>query len=217
MSLATQNSPSIIILGIDRALEDGLETCHFLKNYHQTDHIPIMLLLGNSILKEQLVFHHCEADTFLAAPFKKEELMLQLTNWINLQEAWKRRYGKKDKGHQPNLSTSSTENSFITKLNHIIEKHLDNENLQISDLCSEIGLSHMQIHRKLKSLTGLSTANYIRNFRLKKSKPLLMHSDLTITEIAYNVGFRSIQYYTKSFKNSFGSTPTEFRASVAYG
>ncbi len=107
----------------------------------------------------------------------------------------------------------NTKDKFLKLVNGVIERHLDDENFRASCLCKIICLCEMQLHRKLKKRINLSPANYIRKYRLLRSQSFLKESHLSVSEVGYMVGFRSLEYFSRSFKKEFGASPSQYRAS----
>ncbi|MEN0051419.1 MAG: AraC family transcriptional regulator [Bacteroidota bacterium] len=101
--------------------------------------------------------------------------------------------------------------AFLERINAELEKNLENENYDITTLCEALYLSRMHLHRKLKDKTGLSTSQYVRAYKLQRAKELMKDSDLSISEVAYRVGFKSASYFTQMFVKEFGMSPTEFK------
>jgi transcriptional regulator GlxA family with amidase domain len=99
------------------------------------------------------------------------------------------------------------EDVFMMKVRSIMEKHLDNDQFGIRELCIEIGMSRAQLYRKFKSLTDTTVNDYLQNFRLYKAKEMLLHSGLNVSEVAYETGFKNLSHFSRSFKEAFGVTP----------
>ena len=111
----------------------------------------------------------------------------------------------------PNESSSNRINTFIQKVRDMILENIDDENFGITELCRAIGISRSQLHNKIKANTGLSTSIYIRFIRLERANHLLKHSDLNISEVAYEVGFKDPSYFSRLFCERFGIAPSKVR------
>ncbi len=131
---------------------------------------------------------------------------------IELRQQLQQHYLKPDKSTKPTEKVDLTpEDRFLQKLQAIVEDHLSEEHFGLPDLCRKANLSRSQLFRKLKALTGKSTTHFIRSVRLAKGKELLESTDLTVSEIAYAVGFNNLPYFTAMFKEEFGISPGELR------
>ena len=152
------------------------------------------------------------ADAYLAKPFNKEELLIRIEKMIasrnKLQTHYQKRAKSIDKSGQG--SEVDREDIFLQKLIQIVEENLSDEHFGLSDLGRKAGLSRSQLFRKLKALTGKGTTNFIRSIRLAKGKELLESTDLNISEVAYKVGYGSLAYFTRTFKEEFGCSPSAF-------
>ena len=151
------------------------------------------------------------ADAYLTKPFKKEELFVRLKKLKENRDILLQKFSKFSLIEKP--VELKKENSFLHKVHLTIEENLHNPDFNVEELAKQMFMSRMQLHRKIKAVSDRSTSNYIRSFRLYKSKPLLSDMGKSISEIAWEVGFKDVNYYGKSFQKEFGMTPSAFRAS----
>ena len=159
------------------------------------------------------------ADAYLMKPFHKEELFVRLKKLIELRQVLKERYGDALTWLRPSSQKPLTqaerafnkEDEFLQKLREAVEANLDNSQFDVPKLCQAAFLSHVQVYRKLKALTGKTPSQFIRRIRLQKGLELLQTTDLSITEIAYDTGFSDPSCFSKTFIEEFGKTPTEVR------
>jgi AraC-like DNA-binding protein len=151
------------------------------------------------------------ADAYLTKPFDKKELMACLHNLFIQREKLRLKYQAKLYEKIPKKDVGDTSVKFLNTVIKILEKNYNNENFRIEDLYLQLGVSRVQLHRKLTALTGQSTSNFIRSFRLHKAHKLLMGTDKNVSEIAYEVGFSDPNYFTRVFTEEQGLTPTELR------
>lgn len=149
------------------------------------------------------------ADAYLSKPFEKEELLVRLRKLLELRRALQARYSTGMGDSEESETLPTLEDQFIKKLHTIIKDRFENPDLSIPEVCQAMHLSHTQLCRKLKALTGKTPSQFIRSFRLQKARKLLQNSELNISEIAYEVGFRDPNYFTRMFKKEFGITPGE--------
>lgn len=205
--------PDLIICDIMMPLKDGYEVCDMLKNDSKSSHIPIILLTAKSTIDDRIDGLRRKADAYISKPFRQEELLIQIFNLIEgrkvLQDHYINIQSEKDISKEEQIAF---EDAFIIKLRQGILDNLINTDLSIDGLCKHMVMSRMQLHRKLKALTGLSTSIYIRNIRLTKAKELLKSSNLNVSEVAYAVGFDDPKYFSRVYKEEFGQAPREDRS-----
>jgi len=211
--LATEQLPDIIISDVMLPHKNGYELCAELKKDRRTSHIPVILLTGLSGEKDRLAGLNSGADAFLTKPFNKEELMIRLENLVTLRKELQQRFATEVSivSEISNVSLN-LENAFLTELKVVIEEKMNRSDFQIADLAEGMNMSQVQVYRKLKALTGRTPSQFVRSMRLQKAKDLLLDSDLTISEIAYDVGFADPSYFTRTFQKEFGKSPRDFRA-----
>ena len=214
--------PDLIISDIKMPKMDGNQMTKILKNDEKTSHIPIILLTGKSGQESKLEGLETGADDYLTKPFDTKELQVRIRNLINSRRKLQEKYGNRDffvpKRDEENLSRlgevkagklSSLEEKFMGKVLEVIENHLSEEEFSIEQFGNEVGMSRVQLHRKLKALSGKSASHYLRSVRLSKAKKMIEEQKGNVSEIAYSVGFSSPQYFTRCFKEEFGYPPSD--------
>ncbi|MCW8805180.1 MAG: response regulator, partial [Ignavibacteriaceae bacterium] len=209
---AEQIIPDLIISDIMMPRMDGNELTRILKNDEKTSHIPIILLTAKSEQESKLEGLETGADDYLTKPFDTKELQIRINNLISTRRKLQEKYSKVDFVPEKKIVEKKLNNideKFMAKVFEVIEKHISEEEFSIEQFGREVGMSRMQLHRKLKALTGKSASNYLRSIRLKKAKQLIEEQKGNISEIAYSVGFSSPQYFTRSFKEEFGYPPSD--------
>ncbi|MCB9267821.1 MAG: response regulator [Lewinellaceae bacterium] len=204
--------PDIIICDVMMPEIDGFEVCKILKEDERTSHIPIILLTAKATTEDKLTGLQYGADAYLTKPFEKEELLIRLEKLREVRSKLQKKYSSTLISRQAeNDAPRDKEDLFIQKIESIILGNLDNEEFSAHKLSRELHLSRSQAHRKIKALTGMSTAIYIRHIRLQKARELLSSTDLTISEIAYQAGFKTPVYFSQSYKEVFGESPSATR------
>ncbi len=206
--------PDVIISDVMMPEKDGLEVCDFLKNDERTSHIPIILLTAKATVADRIEGLRRGADAYLQKPFNQEELFIQLKKSVELRRRLISYFSK-----MPAMSGGETapeldiqiEDAFLKKAKAAVEKHFADEDFDIHRLCRVLTMSRAQLHRKLTALTGMSATHFIRSIRLQRAKELLQTTDLTVSEIAYEVGFRDPNYFSRTFTEEFGTPPSETR------
>ena len=212
VAIALESIPDLIISDVSMPKLSGLELCEQLKNNPISSHIPIVLLTAKSDQLSKNEGLTKGADAYLSKPFNKKELLIRLEKLLELRATLQQRYQNPDVLTKSGSATEKVvEDEFILDLHHEIESNLDDEHFGILELCKAIGMSRAQLHRKLKALTGLSASHFIRNFRLHKAKTILFSTDLNISQIAYEVGFKDPKYFSKSFSDYYGESPQKMR------
>ena len=151
------------------------------------------------------------ADDYLVKPFDEEELKVRIRNLIEIRKKLQRKFQGEIKLKPKEIVVASVHQKFIEDLKEVIEKNIDNEMFSVDDLGKEIGMSRSQIHRKLTALTDQSATTFIRNYRLHRAADLLKQDAGNITEVAYQVGFNSQTYFSSSFQELFGCSPSEYK------
>ena len=204
--------PDLIISDVMMPEMDGFEVCEKLKTDERTNHIPVILLTAKAAAGDKLAGLSHGADAYLVKPFEKAELMVRLQKLMELRRTLQKKYSTALVGSNiENIKAPAPEEIFLQKLEAIVLAHHENEDFSIHELSRELLLSRSQAHRKIKALTGLSTAIYIRHVRLEKAKELLRTTHLSISEIAYQTGFKTPVYFSQIFKEVVGASPTEWR------
>jgi signal transduction histidine kinase/ligand-binding sensor domain-containing protein/DNA-binding response OmpR family regulator len=204
--------PDLIISDIMMPKMDGNELTRILKNDEKTSHIPIILLTAKSEQASRLEGLETGADDYLTKPFDTKELRIRIKNLINIRKKLQEKYSKGDYvpvKREEEKKLSNLEEQFMYKVMGVIEDHISEEEFSIDQFGKEVGMSSVQIYRKLKALTGKSPSLYIRSIRLVRAKRMIEEQKGNISEIAYSVGFGSPSYFTRCFKEEYGYTPSD--------
>ena len=214
---ATDIIPDIIISDVMMPGMDGYAFCKKIKSDERCSHIPVILLTARASKESRIEGLETGADDFITKPFDGDELHVRVRNLIQqrrlLSASLKKRLELAGYDNLNNIKDSAIslmDEQFLTKAITIVKQFLSNPEFDIELFCRQISMSRMQLHRKLKALTGQATGEFIRSFRLKQAAILLHAKTGTITEIAYDVGFTSPSYFTECFSKQFGLTPSEF-------
>ena len=205
---AVKYIPDIIISDIMMPKTDGIELCNTLKNDERTSHIPVIILTAKSGDTNEIKGLKTGADDYVVKPFNSDKLKIRVEKLIELRQKLQQRYSNNFELND--IKTTPVDQQFLTKLATVLNEHISDSSFNSKDLAKKMLLSRMQLHRKLKAITGFSTTEFIRNERLKLAINLLKDSDQTISEIAYQIGFNSPSYFIKCFKDVYKTTPSEF-------
>lgn len=214
---AIEQIPDIIISDVMMPRADGFTLCNTLKTDERTSHIPIILLTAKADVDSRIEGLQRGADAYLAKPFNQRELEAQLQNLLLRRERLQVRYSGLELPVPSEEPAIRQEDAFIQKLRLCFEPEMGNPNFDLNALSKELHLSRSQLGRKVKALTGKSPAIYLRSLRVQKGKELLMTTNLSIKEIAYDVGFSNPNYFTNSYTAEFGESPSITRNALSEG
>ena len=183
-----------------------------------SSHIPVILLTARALEKHQIEGYENGADAYITKPFSPELLLARIDNLLQsrhqLKDLWATQPAPAtESAAQPAPAPAPIEDAFIARFKKMVEERLADSNLSVEDLAAGMGLSRVQLYRKVKALTGSTPVDLLRKARLAKAQKLLQESTLTVSEIAYQVGFASPSYFTKCYKDEFGTAPGEARKS----
>lgn len=206
--LAVQKLPDLIITDVIMPVMDGLQLCKNIKGDLKTSHIPLLMLSAKAMVKDRLEGIDSGADIYLSKPFELDILKSSLAQLITSRQImFKKFYSGITKDGKD--KTTSLDNDFIQKILHFINENISEPLLTVELLSSKIYLSRSQLYRKIKTLTGVSVNEFIRNVRLEKAKQLIEQGNNNINEISYKVGFTSPSYFSKCYKIKYGHLPTQ--------
>ena len=200
--------PDLIISDVMMPGIDGIECCRKLKSELQTCHIPVILLTACSLDEQRIQGYDGGADSYISKPFSSQLLLARVRNLIDSHRRLKQFFG--DGQTLVKEDVCDMDKNFVEKFKSLLDAKLGDSNLNVEDLGKDMGLSRVQLYRKIKSLTNYSPNELLRIARLKKAASLLASSDMTVAEIGYEVGFSSPSYFTKCYKEQFGESPTDF-------
>lgn len=208
---AIQEVPDLIISDLMMPEMDGLELCARLKSNEATSHIPVILLTAKANRESKLEGLSTGADDYLIKPFNAEELTVRVKNLIDQRKLLQQRFSRTLILKPADIAVNSMDEAFLEKVMAIIEKHMSNSAFTVEVFQKEVAMSRMQLHRKLKALTGFSATEFVRIQRLKRAASLLEQDSASVSEICFEVGFNSLSYFTKMFKEQFGVPPSQYK------
>lgn len=219
LEIALQNVPDMVITDLMMPRLDGFGLCERLKTDERTSHIPVVLLTAKATLTDRLEGLGLGADEYLQKPFNKDELVIRVKNLLQQRRLLREKFSLRlaTLPNEPavgNEVSQQLDNQFIQRIRAVIDAHLSESNFDVDGLCKELGISRTNLHRKLKALTGTSATEFIRKIRLQRAAQLVQQNTLTVSEIAYQVGFESLSYFSKSFQEEFGMSPSEYGRTV---
>lgn len=208
LRMARKHVPDLIICDVMMPLMDGIECCSRIKQEMQTSHIPVILLTACSLDEQRIKGFETGADSYISKPFNSKVLEARIHNLIRNRKQLKQFFGDNQSLSKETIST--IDKDFVEKFRALINENLSNSEINVEELGQAMGMSRVQLYRKVKSLTNYSPNELLRISRLKKAASLLAASDMSISEISYEVGFTSPSYFTKCYREYFGLSPTDY-------
>ena len=206
---AVREVPDVVVCDVMMSGMDGLECCKHLKSDSLTCHIPVILLTAKTLDEHRAEGYAYGADAYLTKPFNGNVLKARIKNLITNRKLMKIVFGNDAQQEPMEAVAQSAESQFVEKFRTIIQGNLGNSDLNVETISHEMGISRAQLYRKIKSITGISPNDIIREARLRRADRLLETTDKSVSEIAYEVGFSSPSYFTKCYREFFGRTPNK--------
>ena len=202
--------PILIVCDVMLPGISGFDFCKRAKNDFKTSHIPIILLTALSDHENRIEGLKVGADAYINKPFDLQHLKLKIKNLIDQHQHLKNKFIREISFDVSEIAEERNDKTFINKAIKIIEDNLSNTEFNVDTFCSSLAISHSHVYRKIKGLTDLSIAEFIRNIRLKNAARILLSQDIKINEVAYATGFKDPNYFTKCFCKQYGLTPREY-------
>jgi signal transduction histidine kinase/AraC-like DNA-binding protein len=203
--------PDLILSDVVLPGLSGKNIAEKLKSDLRTSHIPIILLTAQGSLEHQISGVQSMADLYITKPFNFDYLMASVRNLIKNRIILKEHFTSDISSGEKLPLSKTIDKKFVNDFAGIVEQNLSNDKFNVDDICKIIGISRVQLYRKVKALFGCSITDYILNRRLKKAKYLLNNENFTISEISYMVGFSNPNYFSSVFKGKYGCSPSEFK------
>jgi DNA-binding response OmpR family regulator/nitrogen-specific signal transduction histidine kinase len=206
---AREAVPDLVISDVMMPKLDGYQLCEALKTNEKTSHIPVILLTAKAGEENKLAGLGTGADDYLVKPFNSRELQARAKNLIALRRKLAEHFRREGLLQPPEIKVPSVEEAFLRKLMQATEQHLGEEDFGLAALQHELNMGQKQLYRKIKALTGQTPTEFIRTLRLRRAKQLLAQHAGTVSEIAFQVGFNNLSYFSKCFREEFGQLPSE--------
>ena len=211
LELVRRTVPDIVLSDIMMPVMDGLEFCEQLKTDKAISHIPVILLTARNLDEQRAEGYEHGADAYIAKPFSLRLLLSRIENLIESRKKLSQVLSKGVEDDEISNLSNETDKSFLKQLRKIIQENLANSDLSVEQIGDEIGLSRVQLYRKVKSLTGYSPVEMLRKARLMRARHLLQTTDKSVSEVAYAVGFSTPSYFSKCYKEEFDLQPAQER------
>ena len=213
LDIALKIVPDIVICDVMMPVMNGIEFCTELKSKTAICHIPVILLTAKSLNEQKIEGYEHGADSYITKPFSSKILKARVENLLNSRRKLENVFKENNVGNEADKDSKpdNMDKDFISILKTTIQKNIGNIEYNVEDLSNDMGLSRVQLYRKVKAITGVSVVDLMRKARLQRGMQLLADSDKSISEIAYEVGFSSPSYFTKCFKDEYNKLPGDIR------
>lgn len=213
LKLAVESVPDIVVSDVMMPVMDGLTFCTRLKQHEATSHIPVLLLTARSSEQQYIEGLQTGADMYMTKPFSVDLLLANIASLLANRQKLRQLFKAEKEADKPVVEDKapSPDRHFLDTFLKAMDKHMGNTNLKIEDLGDEMGLSRVQLYRKVKALTGMTPVEILRETRLKRAMQLLKTTDKTVSEIANEVGFATPGYFSSCFKKQYDKYPTDVR------
>ncbi|HEY4788843.1 MAG TPA: two-component regulator propeller domain-containing protein, partial [Bacteroidales bacterium] len=209
--------PDLIISDIMMPGMSGIELCGKLKTDERTSHVPIILLTARQSDENKIEGYETGADAYITKPFNTTILLARIKNLIESRQKLRELFSKGSALEIKKISINATDETFLGKVLKLIEENMEETGFDTDALVDKLNMSRSQLYRKIKGLTNLTVHDFITTFRMNKAVELLLNEDLTISEIAYRVGYSLPTNFTRSFVKQFGETPSKYIQSLKKG
>ena len=209
LAVALKEVPDLVICDVMMPVMDGLEFTKQLKTNTATSHIPVIMLTAKNLEEHRAEGYEHGADSYITKPFHSKVLLARIENLLRQRQLLKNLYHGAQEAEKE-ISESHLEDrdkQFLKQLQAIIQKNLSDSEFGVEDMGQQIGLSRVQLYRKVKAMTGSSVVDLLRKARLAKARRLLETRSMSVSEVAYEVGFSAPSYFTKCFKEEYGMLP----------
>ncbi len=208
--LAVKLIPDVIISDILMPDVDGYEFCRHIKKDERTSHIPLLLLTALHSREHEIEGLSCGADDYLTKPFDISILQTKIENIMSMRKALKEKFTREIILKPSNVTVASPDERFLMKAMEVVERNISNPDFDIESFADETGVSRMQLYRKFNALTSMTVKEFVRSIRLKRAAQLLLERKMTVSEIAFAVGFRDLSHFRKCFSREFGMSASDY-------
>ena len=209
IKLLQHHNIDLVVSDIMMPQMDGIEFCNRVKTQIETSHIPVILLTALSSNKNLIAGLDKGADAYITKPFDEDVLLKQIENILKQRQRIRENFSKQFTS-ESTLEVGSLDSFFLNRVKSVIEKQVSKEDFGIDTLTKELMISRSQLHRKIKSLSGMTTSDFVNMVKVKKAVELIKNENLTFSEVAFRLGFSSQSYFTRCFKKVYNTTPKAY-------
>ncbi len=211
LQMVREHRPDLVISDIMMPHLDGNELCRIIKSDDALKHIPVVLVTANSLPSVKARGLESGADDYLVKPIDVREARMRVRNIIRSRKELKQHFGRSLVIRPSEISVLSEDEALIKRATDIVERNMENGNFSVQELADELGMSARQLQRRLREIANQSPVEFMRHLRLQRAAQLLEKRYGNVSEVAYHVGFTSLSYFAKCFKEEFGESPSAFR------
>lgn len=205
-----KHMPDLVVSDVMMPEMTGTELCKKIKSDGRSSHLPVILLTAKVETEDKLEGLESGADDYIAKPFDFRILESRIENLISSREALRQTYQTMIGLNPEKIQVTSVDEKFMKKALEIVEENISNSDFTVEDLSKEVGMSRVSLYKKLLALTKKTPVEFIRIIRLKRAADLLQNSQLSVSEVAYQVGFNSPRYFSRYFKEYYKELPSEY-------
>lgn len=215
LEMTLEHIPDLIVSDVMMPEMDGIELCRTIKTDRRISHIPVVLLTARAGEEQQLQGYQTGADAYVTKPFRLDILRVRIANLILQREQLQKQFQQHVEIRPTDVAVRSMDEQFVNSAVKVVEDNLANAEYTVEELSEAMSMSRVYLYKKILSLTGKTPIEFIRIIRIRRAAGLLEKSQLTVSEIAYQVGFNNPKYFTKLFKEEYQMLPTEYRRNQA--
>jgi len=215
LDMTLEHIPDLIVSDVMMPEMDGIELCRTIKTDRRVSHIPVVLLTARAEEEQQLQGYQTGADAYVTKPFRLDILQVRVSNLILQREQLQKQFQQHVEIRPSDVVVRSMDEQFVNSAVKVVEENLANAEYTVEQLSDAMSMSRVYLYKKILSLTGKTPIEFIRIIRIRRAAGLLEKSQLTVSEIAYQVGFNNPKYFTKLFKEEYQMLPTEYRRKQA--
>jgi signal transduction histidine kinase/ligand-binding sensor domain-containing protein/DNA-binding response OmpR family regulator len=208
---ANKHLPDLIITDIMMPRMDGTEMCRLLKTNIDTCHIPVIMLTAKGSVEDRIDGFRTGADEYLPKPFDMRLLEVRIENLIKTRVQLREKY-KQSTGIIPakEFTTNNLDEAFLEKMTKLVIENMEDSEFSLNELRQKMGMAQTTLYMKIQAITGQNPSNFVRTVKLKYAAELLLQNEISIKDVCFRCGFNSPAYFTKTFRELFGQTPSEY-------
>jgi YesN/AraC family two-component response regulator len=200
----------MVVSDVMMPVMDGITFCHRLKTDMRISHVPVILLTARTLTDSVIEGFESGADEYITKPFNEQVLLVRINNILQSRREIRERVRREMILNPQEVSLNTQDGIFLSKLVAYIEEHIEETDFNIIQLAAEMAMSHSNLYKKFKALTGMTVIGFVKDFRLKRAAQLLAQNECNITEVSYMVGYSERRHFSQDFKRKFNLTPKEY-------
>ncbi|TLX71675.1 response regulator [Labilibacter sediminis] len=202
--------PDLVISDVMMPVMDGINMCRKLKSDIRISHVPVILLTARTLAAHKIEGYEMGADEYLTKPFNEKVLKARIRNLLVNRRMLSEHYFKEGMINPKEITVNSPDKEFLTKLVDVVEEHIEDDEFNIDQLSKSIAMSHSNVYKKIKALTGMTVIGFIKDYRLKRAAQLFKESKLPIIDVCFKVGYTNRRHFSQEFKKKYGVNPSDY-------